>query len=1615
MIVLRLSKAVLTVLVFFLYCTSLIAQQADCNDEDVTPSDFCNPDIIVCELTNYCSTMTPYDGMSTPVSICNSNISLDNPTWFGFIATSSTVTIEVTPSGCLPSPTNPENSGMQLAIVNGCPDGTNNYPTIGNCFSMCTTSPATVSSNNFVVGQQYYLLLDGCSGSVCDYQITLAEGIQFPNLEDAPDQFDMGVLSLDGPFTACPGEVVTVSVVGDIFANNFNWILDSSIPYNTEEAQLELNTAGFAPGTYEVCLENASNPCSQTGLIQNACFSFTIDPLPIEDRGLINHCSGTPYEVDGQSFNTSGPKVYTIVTPEGCEQEVNLELNIIDNNPDDKSFVLCPSELEDFFPYLGEVFDVGEYNLDRVDEFGCDSSFNVKIDVIDVDFSTLDLEGLVVTCPSDPLIVNAASLVPTLEPSGQAFPGAIFSWEWVDFFGNVISSESTAEISAAGLYTLRVTADINGVLCNDLEVSFNVEEDFPQVFEPIITGENTGCIGQTIELTLSNYNGFDRIEWQDGFGALIVGPNDEQTVTLDLLSAVEGDLVCAYVTAPDCDDFFEFSCFEITIGDQLDLEWVGETGFCEGGSTQLTLMGDYLEEDIIWSDGQTGSVVDIDEPGTYTVMVTDPGGCVGSEEITIEQYETPNITFSGSATFCTDLSTTISVQEDYPEYLWSTGDTTPEVTINVTGEYTVTVTNEFGCTNEETILVEERDELSPTIQLSQPLCEGGSAELSVGDFDTYEWSVPGETGPTITVTEGGEYTVMVSENNCPGTAVINVVLNENPIAEIESPRGGACPDEEFSLTALPSGLTYEWNDGSADSDLLITSGGTYSVIVTDDLGCSSEVSIDIDNYSNPVFSINGDDFYCENGDVLISVDSDFDAYEWSNGEMTQSITVNEEGTYSVSVTNEDGCSDELSVDIEEKATPVPTIDGILEFCAGDNTMLSVVENYDSYLWSVDSETTEDISVSSGGVVSVEVTDQFGCVGTSEVTVVENALPTPTIVGSTTFCVGLSTTLDGGDYESYEWSGPVSGDQSTLNVTLPGEYCLVVTDMNGCVGSADCVNVVEDDELSFNIAGDLSYCEGESTILDPGVFASYTWGDGTTDRTLEVSSPGTYTVEVSDADGCTGSGMVEVTENPLPEVDINGSSSFCTNQQTSLSASDDFVEYLWSDGSTDNTVDIDMPGTVSLQVTDENGCINTATIEIEELEELMPTLSGEDLFCEGTSTMISVDETFESYLWLDNNSPENVREFTSGGTYTIQVTDANGCSGTGVISITEAPNPLADAGEDQTLTCRDNKLNLGGQMTTISNTSISWTNIVTGEIVGSDNAFIEVETAGDYRIEVIDLETGCSSEDTVSIILEENVLEFAEIAGIDPSCADDTDGMIELLDLVGGVEPFSYFIDGVPSPEGVFTSLSSGSYEILIVDANGCEYSETIDLINPEPITVFAGDDLNVDMDQQVVIDPVINREMNRINIISWLVNGTVLCSDCPDPGLSFLAESSGVYQIMVEDINGCIASDELSLNVRIVRNVFIPSAFSPNGDGINDRFSIFAGRNATNVKSFAIFDRWGNMMYQETDLTPNDDTQGWDGTRSGRMLDPGVFVYTAIVEFEDGEVLNYHGEVKLIR
>jgi len=1585
--------------------------QADCNFE-ADPTLNCDPDAFVCSLLNFCSTMPPPTSSPFNVTICGQGIALNNPHWFGFIATSNNVVVTISPSNCN---TIGNFSGLQGAIVTTCPTGVN-YETIGNCVATpCATTPFTLQSNQFVVGQQYYILLDGCAGSQCDYQVTVASGLEIPSLEgQSPTS-----ATLSGSNIVCPGEELTVTITNEILANNYEWTLSpGNIGYVTMTKQLSINTTGFAPGTYTVCLDNANNPCSDLIADDNyvsgsACFTFEVVPIPPVNVGNITVCfENLPYIRDGLSFNTPGPKTYTISSLAGCDSTITFNLSVIQNMPQDQESFYCPSSFPLNFPILGSVAAPGIYNVNYTDPFGCDSSYVNRVFSFIVDFSGFN-PNATITCPGEDVFITASALVRRVPGNNPIFDANI-SYQWFNSAGQLVGTGGFLGTSIPGQYTLRAVVSYQGVECSEFETTFTVNEDLYDPPSPFINGNLSGCVEQVIFLSTNNWDGFSGIEWLSGTGYQLLGDPSQSSLAI-LLETPGQHQLCLRYFDPECPILESIECFVLNIGDELTLSIDGDLGFCQGGSTTITLEQNFPANQITWSTMANGSSINISTPGNYSVTVAEPAGCSGELNFTIVEFNEPVVSFTGSTAFCTGLSTNIGLTNTFNVYQWSNGASTPTINVNTPGLYSVTVTDQNGCTSENAITIQENDELLPTISGPTSFCEGTAITLSAGTFESYSWSLNNLETPTIQVNSPGTYTVTVTdESGCTGEGSIVISQNSNPEPSITGERDGICPGESLMMTAFPSGLAYSWSNGQTGPSITVSDSEEYFVTVTDSNGCIGISSFNFEPYELPSFLITGEDYFCETSSVTINVDASFPGFNWSNGEVTQEITINSAGTYTVTVTNEDGCESEQSIEILERQNPSESIDGVLAFCAGDETILSIQDIYEEYNWSTGSQSSSAI-VNAGGLVTVEYVDEFGCVGSSSITVTQNALPQPVISGSTTFCVGLSTTLDGGNFVSYQWNDPLNTVTRELVVTSPGEYCLTVTDINGCIGIASCVTVIEDDELSFQIQGDRSYCAGSSTTLDPGVFAQYEWSTGSMSRLLQVTSPGTYTVQVSDADGCTGSASVDITENPLPTFSILGPASFCEGQTSTLEVSPGgFSGYLWSTGQSTRQISISEPGTYAVTVTDSNGCSSVQERFIERLSELRPTFSGDNLFCEGGSTVIDVVGGYETYLWQDNNSSNPQREFTSGGTYTVIVTDLSGCTGSGVITITEAPLPVADAGEDRVITCRDNVVTIGGSTTSTANVQINWIDLQTGMPMSMNNPTINVDRAGQFILQVTFNETGCSSQDTVSVFNEDNIIESAEIAAMNPLCFGESSGSLELLEITGGVAPFVYRLNGTVVTDLNLTELGPGTYNVEIEDANGCRYSESIILINPPQILIDLGENLVVDADEFVLISPDLNVPISQIDSIIWLFNDELLCANCPRLELEFLADRSGVLTIFVVDEFGCIGTDNIILNVQLVRNVFVPTGFTPNGDGINDRLRVFTSNNVSSIKYFRVFDRWGNVMFEELDLPPNDIT-GWDGTKNGLQLDPAVFIYSVGVEFEDGEEFQYSGEVNLLR
>jgi gliding motility-associated-like protein len=216
---------------------------------------------------------------------------------------------------------------------------------------------------------------------------------------------------------------------------------------------------------------------------------------------------------------------------------------------------------------------------------------------------------------------------------------------------------------------------------------------------------------------------------------------------------------------------------------------------------------------------------------------------------------------------------------------------------------------------------------------------------------------------------------------------------------------------------------------------------------------------------------------------------------------------------------------------------------------------------------------------------------------------------------------------------------------------------------------------------------------------------------------------------------------------------------------------------------------------------------------------------------------------------------------------------------------------------------------------------------------------------------------------------------------------------------------------VPEANNVFRNLRAGSYTLKVQDAGGCQWSAPILLQEAVKPSIELGPDREIKLGDSVRITPIISRD--SIVALDW---ATGLTPSIPNSRNQVLKPSaSTTVQVTIRAANGCTASD--FVNIRVIRELplFVPSGFSPNGDGINDLLNVFAGPQVAKVKFFRIYDRWGTQVFGLQEFKPNEALLGWDGTIGGKLLNSAVFTWYAEVEMADGKLELIKGDVTLMR
>ncbi len=356
--------------------------------------------------------------------------------------------------------------------------------------------------------------------------------------------------------------------------------------------------------------------------------------------------------------------------------------------------------------------------------------------------------------------------------------------------------------------------------------------------------------------------------------------------------------------------------------------------------------------------------------------------------------------------------------------------------------------------------------------------------------------------------------------------------------------------------------------------------------------------------------------------------------------------------------------------------------------------------------------------------------------------------------------------------------------------------------------------------------------------------------------------------------------------------------------------------------------------------------------------------------------------------------------------------------TSEVSVTILASPVADAGIDQTLECVQPELEVGGAGTSLGDPfAYEWISLEGHVLEGADSPFLLVTQPGRYRLVVVNSDNQCAAEDLVEVTSDINFLNpYVSVSPI--SCFEADDGLLRIDSVTGGSPPLMYAVNGGPfSGQTLYSDLAPGLYDLAIRDAENCETRLTLQVADKGPVEVtlatdIEGDEPVIQLGDSVRLFALTNIPVGALDTVIWFPD-SLQCGDCLEQGVQPFYTST--FSVTVIDEAGCRDSDELTLFVERRRAIYIPSAFSPNGDGTNDAFVVFAGQEVAEVRSLRVFNRWGELLFERTGFPPNSAAYGWDGTHRGQALNPGVFVYVAEIEMIDGKSELYQGEVLLVK
>lgn len=912
-------------------------------------------------------------------------------------------------------------------------------------------------------------------------------------------------------------------------------------------------------------------------------------------------------------------------------------------------------------------------------------------------------------------------------------------------------------------------------------------------------------------------------------------------------------------------------------------------------------------------------------------------------------------------------------------------------------------------------------------------------------------STPQGTPRFENLTPGPYFIVVQDATFCTDTLFFEIRQPDSLAANLFAERSISCfgaADGRINTQAEGGTGPYNYQWEMADNVPFIDglTAGTYRLTLTDANGCVTIDAFDLRQPDSLELALPATEVSCFGGnDGQISPEirggtAPF-AYSWDTGPTDSLRSDLTAGTYCLTLTDANGCVATRCATLDQPqplridSFSIRSVD-----CFGRRTGQASVfvrggNGPYEYLWEDDlAQIGITASNLPAGETGLRIIDFNRCVLDTSVFIPQ---PDSLVVALTAEAARCKNGNEGsaraevaggtGPY-NYLWQ---DGQTTPVADRLSrGNYRITVTDQNGCRALETVF--VDEPELLLTIEANQTeqgcYGQQENQAIaiargGSGGNYMYRWSNGQTTRQATDLDSLTYTVSVTDGNGCTQTTDLSLTDLPdmVPNMIINAPSCFGFGDGA---IGINFVEgrpnselnnfrFVWNTGQVGPNIDnIVGDSTYTVTVTDTRGCTAIASRFVREPQQITFAVETTPTTCPGgdNGTALVTDITSDSrdleYRWGAGTGNQTGISATGlrAGNYQVTVSDEFNCFATGV-AVVGQPEPIqvdfttidnACFGDQQGQAAASVTGGTPGYM-------LEWSDGRTGPV-------IDQLAAGSYQLAVTD-SLGCIQQATVRINHPPPIQ--VDLRTEDVTCFGERDGGI-IAEVSGGAPPYTFSLDNQTyqgSP--LLIGLEAGTYDVYVRDAGGCTLFERTVVRQPDQFVIDAGPSLRrIARGDTLQLEAEVFSPQGPVTY-NWFASfgDNLSCLMCPDP--QAYPDNSISYEVIGLDSVGCEASDRIQVIVEKTQFVVVPTGFTPNGDGQNDQLLIH-GKEGTTIERFQIFDRWGELVYQREDFSINDPV-GWDGQFRNEKAPIGRYIWYMEVRYPDQSEGVLRGQTSLIR